>query len=150
MRYAVCKWGMSFLLRICYGTSKPLVISMAFTSISTGVAGNRKPLKIASPPLYFNHGGTGVRDLEQTKSVLVSVMQWIVPSSFMLDYSHVVHSSPVSSSLFSSSLILHIYRLYFQTILDIIIKLKRRFHFYIMRMRPKIANIISTGVLPCV
>ena len=53
------------------------------------------------PPLYFNHRGIVVRDLEDMEVLLVSggaVDSTYKP--FMLDYSHVVRSSPVCLSLF--------------------------------------------------
>ena len=47
------------------------------TNHMTDVAVNRKPLEIANPPYILNCGGTDVRDLEQTISVSVPVVQWI-------------------------------------------------------------------------
>ena len=51
-------------------------------------------------PLYFIRGGIGIRDLEQIQSVLGSVEQCVVHSTFILDFSYGVRSSLVGSILF--------------------------------------------------
>ena len=102
----------------CAQTSKRHMKDVYFSSKSQTL-GHRKS------PLYFNHGDTGTRDLEQVYSVLTSVAQWTAYLTFILDYSADVARSSLAGSRLLFVLFIYIF---VQIILDIIMLKQRRFY----------------------